>query len=115
MAVESKIEENRQWFTNEDKTLRYRLDPPVAITGWTFLWELRKTRRDVTPLLTKTTAGGTVVATDPAAGVVSVLVAAVDTVGLDGGTYHHVLWRDDPGQRTVLSYGPAVLRRVTES
>ena len=111
MAVESPIEALDDWFVNEDKGLRFVLTPPEYIAGWTFLFELRRRRAPGPPLITKTSASG-IVPTNVANGVVLVQINAADTVNLDGGSYHYVLWRTDPGNRTLLAFGGAVLRKA---
>ncbi len=67
-----------------------------------------------TASITKTTAaGGGITLTDPTNGVCSVAILDTDTDALSAGTYYYQLKRTDEGSETVLSYGTAVLKKVT--
>lgn len=121
MPVESSIDAADEWFVGEAKALRYSVSVPAGTTDfltWAVRWRLID-RKGVT-VMEKTSAANEVVlseATDDAdppvviARYAVVQVAADDYALASAGTYQQTLWRVDPGNEAVLSFGPAVLRR----
>lgn len=109
-----------QYYTGEDKTLRFTIyeeeahTTPQDITGWTLSWMVkkRKTYADADATLTKTTSSGITVIS-AANGVVDVVVSDTDIAAIKGGLlYFHELKRMDAGFETVLSQGTFTLQKA---
>jgi len=116
MAIESPITKEANWFAGEEKTLRlviYEEDGETVqnISGYTLQWVLAKNKYAV-PTLTKNMGADGITIPTGSDGVVTIKIDRDDTKDLKGGTYFHTLWRIDAEQETVLTFGPAVLRKA---
>lgn len=123
MALQQDIKASDEVWRGEDKTLEFTVYVPGTtlrqvqdgtataqdITGWTLEWVLAH-GGGLAPTLRKRTGGEGITIVDGPAGRCDVTLAEADTEAIPPGTYFHTLWRDDPGQRSVLSYGDFVLK-----
>lgn len=117
MAKTVNIGHNDEFFTGEDKTVRFTVAQaddvtPQDITGWTLSWMVKRKPTDVdaSAVITKTTASG-IQLTTPEQGICTVSVTDDDTTTLKAGLYYHELKRTNPGVETVLSQGTVTLRQ----
>ena len=134
MALEKDLTDDDDFFTGEDKTLRFAITDvagaPIDVSAWTLEWSLRLKPGDADPpVLKKTSAptdGITVSGTfdsDPNVNTQRVLVAIAkaDTASIDAGdargaatrrTFAYALKRTDDGSGTVLTFGTLAMRKV---
>lgn len=128
MGIESKVTESHNVFKGEDKELQFTVylegttenqiasDPTANrqnISGWGLEWGLAHKAAHA-PMITKRAATGGITVTDAPEGELTVSIESADTLNIATGTYHHTLWREDPGSKTVLSFGPFALKDPVE-
>lgn len=114
MPLKTDIAAADRFFTNADKTIRFAVKQDdettaQAITGWALSWVLKRRATDTTPLITKTTAAGSVTITDGPNGLCQIAVADEDTAAIRAGLYVHELKRTDVGAETPLCTGTVEL------
>lgn len=116
MAIKSEIAASEEWHTGTDHLFAftiYQADGTTRqdVSDWPLSWLLKKGhgQADADALVTKTTE---VTIVNGPQGEVEVLVEADDTRYLEGGRYVHELKLVEPGEESVLSYGPAVLKKA---
>lgn len=110
MAKEQKVS---GVFLGEDKILRFTITEdddvtPVPITGWDLAWVVRQRPGMGTQgsgEIIYIENGPNLAITDGPNGVLEIYLARNFTLGLPPGGYHHTLWRTDPSNEQVLSYG----------
>lgn len=116
MSVKAAITAAENWFTGEDRALRFTVkdDAGVAvdITGWALSWRFKRRVDDPdgAALITKTTGSG-IALTTPASGICTVTIDDTDTDRLGRVDGVHELKRTDAGSEVVLAYGPALLQQ----
>jgi len=100
----------------QDLQLRFTMDRPTAIAGWSVTWKLADALGG-TVKVTKTVGSG-VTLTDTARGVITVSLAKADTSTLTvtsglakGKGYVWELTRTDSGYQTVLARGELILEQ----
>lgn len=101
---------------SQDLSLRFVMDRPRSISGWSVTFQIRK-RLGGTSVLTKTVGSG-IALTDTGRGVLTVSLAKADTSGLtltsglaSGEGYVWDLKRTDAGANVVLARGELVLEQ----
>lgn len=105
-------------FIGEDKFIDIALEndtggPLTVPGGWTFEWVLRKNASATAVIVSKTTGAGQITVIDTILGPQTgarVEIDDTDTVSLEPEIYYHTLRRSNAGAKTVLSYGPVILR-----
>lgn len=110
MTDYSPITKDHNWFTGAKKIFQFKIDTTDDITGWSLVWELRKSPTEDTFMIHKTETDGLQV--DNPTKTVTLTVNAADTDDLEPGEYSHGLKRDTAGSETILSQGEAVLQQA---
>lgn len=120
MAEEVTIGNDGSLFVGEDKTLKLEvLDSagvPVDLTGWTILFDARKSNTSADPALLSKNASVTGVynaarATNTQRAVVALTDTELNT--LKAITYRYSWKRMDDGSETVLAYGDFIPQKAT--
>lgn len=110
------ITEEDEFFIGEDKILAFPAfdedDSPLSVPGgWTFEWILRNNPSSEETLIDKNNAAISLYPTQAGSNTgIQVLVDAVDTLALEPGVFFHTLRRTNLGSKSVMAYGPCVLR-----
>jgi hypothetical protein len=101
---------------NQDVTLRFRMNPPRSISGWTVSFTV-KTKLGGSTSISKTTSSG-ITLTNTGKGVLEVAIAAGNTSALtvsrslaSGEGYVWDLVRTDSGSRLVLARCELILEQ----
>jgi len=114
MSERADITEANKWFRGEHKVIRITMEDATNLTTFALQWVVQHPGSSV-DLLTKSSADGGITVEDDGANVGAVAVIEVeteDTMLLDARTYHHALWRVDPGVEQILSEGSALLQNA---
>jgi hypothetical protein len=126
MAKYAPIDAAKKWFAGVDIAFQWRAldadDKPKDMSGHSLQFDVRDDA-DGTLLLQKKSSAGqiTLYDFDPADTVtndgIEVRVLATDTVNattgavlIPPGDYSYALYTEDPGDESLIAYGPAVLR-----
>lgn len=117
VAVEVRVDADDQWFVGEDRTLRFRFvdGDTDGVETWTMLLEVFAARapKGALPLYTEEATGVARTITTPA--YATVTVSGDKTLEHGPGIFQIVLSRTDPGNRTILAYGPAEIRSAVRT
>ena len=117
MAALSAVTSNLAMMIGEDRVFQdtiYQADGVTVqnISNWTISFTVFRYDSPSTVLITKTTAGGGVVLTNPTQGVLQITVAAADTASLYPNQYEFVVQRTDSGNVLNLTRGVLSLLQV---
>lgn len=100
-------------FQGEDWILPDTIDRGVTnIAGWAVAFTIMRSS-DNAVLVTLTTAGGGVVLTTPASGLLTVVVPAAQTAVLPAGEYRYDVARTNSGSKVVLTWGKVTVRKTS--
>lgn len=117
MAVESRIDDDDDWFVGEDRILRFRFTDgdTEGIENWNMLFELfaSRARPGTPPLFAVPAVGVARTLTTPA--LAEVTVPGDETLANGAGIFQFVLSRTDIGSRAVLGFGPASIRSAVRT
>jgi hypothetical protein len=102
-------------YSKEDAVITESLAPPVAIGGWSVEFRMQRYFGDFQSggLLKSCSSGyygvsGIAIA-NSGQGVFTITLNSADTSGLPFGNYAYTIERTDPGQKTTLSLGYALI------